>query len=369
MECTLGELVGCGGGKLERPLQGLVGGAGSIIVRAEEVSSSKEIVTLHFRAHNLDKKDFFGKSDPFLVFYRANEDNSFTVVHKTEVIKNTLSPTWAPFTIPVRTLCSGDYNRTIKVECYDWDSDGTHDIIGEFLTNLRDLSKGASGNSFDVINPQKKGKKKGYKNSGECTILSCKIETQPSFLDYIQGGTEINFTVAIDFTASNGDPKLPTSLHYSHPHQLNQYATAIQAIGEIIQDYDSLLIQISGADTVKDVLALQSLLIQISGVDIVKDVLALQSLLIQISGVDTVKDVLALQSLLIQISGADTVKDVLALQSLLIQISGVDIVKDVLALQSLLIQISGVDTVKDVLALQSLLIQISGVDTVKDVLA
>ena len=23
----------------------------------------------------LDKKDFFGKSDPFLVFYRCNEDN------------------------------------------------------------------------------------------------------------------------------------------------------------------------------------------------------------------------------------------------------------------------------------------------------
>ena len=30
---------------------------------------------MQFCAHKLDKKDFFGKSDPFLTFYRANEDN------------------------------------------------------------------------------------------------------------------------------------------------------------------------------------------------------------------------------------------------------------------------------------------------------
>lgn len=27
-------------------------------------------------ANKLDKKDFFGKSDPFLVFYRSNEDGT-----------------------------------------------------------------------------------------------------------------------------------------------------------------------------------------------------------------------------------------------------------------------------------------------------
>merc|ERR1719239_623664 len=49
----------------------------------------------------------------------------------------------------------------------------------------------------------------------------------------------MNFTVAIDFTASNGDPKTPNSLHYMNPYQPNQYASAIQAVGEIVQDYDS----------------------------------------------------------------------------------------------------------------------------------
>lgn len=50
--------------------------------------------------------------------------------------------------------------------------------------------------------------------------------------------TELNFTVAIDFTASNGDPTQSNSLHYISSHAPNQYASAIQAVGEIIQDYD-----------------------------------------------------------------------------------------------------------------------------------
>lgn len=33
-------------------------------------------------ANKLDKKDFFGKSDPFLVFYRSNEDGTWVLALK-----------------------------------------------------------------------------------------------------------------------------------------------------------------------------------------------------------------------------------------------------------------------------------------------
>ena len=59
-----------------------------------------------------------------------------------------------------------------------------------------------------------------------------------SFLDYIIGGCQINFTVAIDFTASNGDPKEPSSLHYINPSAPNEYTKALVAVGEVCQDYD-----------------------------------------------------------------------------------------------------------------------------------
>ncbi|XP_010795093.1 copine-9-like [Notothenia coriiceps] len=155
-------------------------------------------------ANKLDKKDFFGKSDPFLVFYRSNEDGTFTICHKTEVIKNTLNPVWQPFTIPVRALCNGDFDRTVKVDVYDWDRDGSHDFIGEFTTSYRELSRGQNQfNVYEVLNPKKKGKKKKYINSGTVTLLSFKVESEYTFVDFIRGGTQLNFTVAIDFTASN----------------------------------------------------------------------------------------------------------------------------------------------------------------------
>ncbi|KAI3370489.1 hypothetical protein L3Q82_025250 [Scortum barcoo] len=202
---------------------------GTIIFTAEELSNCRDIATMQLCANKLDKKDFFGKSDPFLVFYRSNEDGTFTICHKTEVIKNNLNPVWQPFTIPVRALCNGDYDRyknnarrTVKVDVYDWDRDGSHDFIGEFTTSYRELSRGQS--QFNVY---------------EVTLLSFKVESEYTFVDFIRGGTQLNFTVAIDFTASNGNPSQPTSLHYMSPYQMNAYAMALKAVGEIIQDYDS----------------------------------------------------------------------------------------------------------------------------------
>ena len=51
----------------------------------------------------------------------------------------------------------------------------------------------------------------------------------------------MNFLVGIDFTASNGDPSDPKSLHWMDPDgsSENQYQAAIRAVGEVIENYDS----------------------------------------------------------------------------------------------------------------------------------
>lgn len=238
MECTLGEIVGSSGGRLDKPLQGVGKNAGNIIVRAEEVSSCNDMVIMQIEGRKLDKKDFFGKSDPFLVFSRRNDDGSTTVVHRTEVIKKNLNPKWRSFNIRAKVLCNGDYDRSIVIECYDYDRDGSHDLIGASQTTLKELSTG-SCQQFELINPKKKAKKSSYKNSGVLTVVQCKIEQEHTFLEFIKGGLQLNFTVAIDFTASNGDPRSPESLHYINSYQMNHYARALYAVGEIIQDYDS----------------------------------------------------------------------------------------------------------------------------------
>ena len=56
---------------------------------------------------------------------------------------------------------------------------------------------------------------------------------------YVVCRCQIHCTIAIDFTASNGDPRQQTSLHYNNQHTQNHYQRALRAVGEIIQDYDS----------------------------------------------------------------------------------------------------------------------------------
>lgn len=52
-----------------------------------------------------DTKEKVNKFKLFFFYY------SFTICHKTEVIKNTLNPVWQAFKISVRALCNGDYDR------------------------------------------------------------------------------------------------------------------------------------------------------------------------------------------------------------------------------------------------------------------
>uniref|UniRef100_A0A8C3USZ5 Copine-3 n=1 Tax=Catharus ustulatus TaxID=91951 RepID=A0A8C3USZ5_CATUS len=195
------------------------------------------IVHLEIEAQNLDKKDVFGKSDPFLEFYKQNDAGTWQLTYRSEVIKNNLNPCWRKFSVPLQTFCGGDFNKPIKVQCADHDSDGSHDLIGTLETTLAQMQ--TAGVEYECIHPEKKQKKKNYKNSGIIRIKSCKIETEYSFLDYVMGGCQINFTVGVDFTASNGDPKSPDSLHYISPDGINEYLIAIWSVGSVVQDYDT----------------------------------------------------------------------------------------------------------------------------------
>ncbi|XP_068014620.1 copine-3 isoform X2 [Melanerpes formicivorus] len=209
-------------------------------ITAEEVKDNR-VVVLEVEARKLDNKDFFGKSDPYLEFHKQTGDGNWVMVHRTEVIKNNLNPVWRPFKISLNSLCYSDMDKSIKVECYDYDGDGSHDLIGSFQTTMSKLKEASRSSpvEFECINEKKRQKKKSYKNSGIVSIKRCEIIVECTFLDYIMGGCQLNFTVGIDFTGSNGDPRSPDSLHYLSPNGVNEYLTAIWSVGMVIQDYDT----------------------------------------------------------------------------------------------------------------------------------
>jgi Ca2+-dependent lipid-binding protein len=108
-------------------------------VNAEELGTNKELLFVKMNGRNLDKKDMFGKSDPYIIISKKMDDGTWTNVHKSDVIKNTLNPDWQPFSIRVASLISGNSERPLRFQIWDWDNDGSSDFIGEFTTSYTQL--------------------------------------------------------------------------------------------------------------------------------------------------------------------------------------------------------------------------------------
>ena len=43
--------------------------------------------------------------------------------------------------------------------------------------------------------------------AGNLKLIGIKVERVHSFLEYVFGGCQVDLTIAIDFTLSNGDPR------------------------------------------------------------------------------------------------------------------------------------------------------------------
>lgn len=50
------------------------------------------------------------------------------------------------------------------------------------------------------------------------TVVDAPPETPNNFVDWLRSGWEISQVVAIDYTASNGNPLQPQSLHFMGPN-------------------------------------------------------------------------------------------------------------------------------------------------------
>ena len=68
--------------------------------------------------------------------------------------------------------------------------------------------------------------------------IKCNLISQPSFIAYLRSGMNINLTVGIDFTGSNGEYTNSNSLHYLEKG-MNDYEKAIRSCGDILAYYDN----------------------------------------------------------------------------------------------------------------------------------
>ena len=116
---------------------------------------------------------------------------------------------------------------------YCYKSNGYHKEYGEFTTTLNQLINGETDYELHKIGSP------GSSTGSSVIFKNFILEPRPSFYDFLHSGWEINMTVAIDFTASNGTPSYPNSLHYIDPSRPNQYQEALYNVGSILENYDT----------------------------------------------------------------------------------------------------------------------------------
>ena len=234
-EFTLGSIVGSRGNWLRNDLIDEQGNVtkGSIFVRAEEVDEGNfGKVTIQFEGHSLKSKKFMCCSafKPMFNIYRMMERDEHQIVYSSEPSRGN-DPLWKPIRKTIRELTAGDLSRQMVFQLFDYAYSGNHKLIGSFSFTLLDI-RDNENQSFIVLN-------KFNKEKGEIRLAKLKIKKQPSFLDYIYGGCQINLIIGIDFTRSNGNPIGPSSLHYIEPNNYNQYQIALKSVSEILLNYDT----------------------------------------------------------------------------------------------------------------------------------
>ena len=111
---------------------------------------------------------------------------------------------------------------------------GNHKLIGKCETSTQSL----------LTSTKQTIPLSGGMEGVSITVDECHFVPKASFFQFVQSGLDINFMVAIDYTASNGPPTNPNSLHYYNPSgfaagQYNQYEKIITLIGKVIEVYDS----------------------------------------------------------------------------------------------------------------------------------
>ncbi|WVZ75233.1 hypothetical protein U9M48_023311 [Paspalum notatum var. saurae] len=190
---------------------------GELTVQAEESAGSKAIMEMIFHCSDLEIKDLLTKSDPFLLISRISDSG-----------------------MPI-PICKTEENPLI-IECFNFSSNGKHDLVGKIVKSVAELENmfhRQNGENFFVP----------ASNAHEChskEVLKSQLYVEKyvesnrhTFLDYISAGCQLNFMVGVDFTASNGNPRLPDSLHYIDPSgRPNVYQKAILEIGDVLQHYD-----------------------------------------------------------------------------------------------------------------------------------
>eukprot|EP00904_Undaria_pinnatifida_P009983 jgi/Undpi1/6114/HiC_scaffold_20.g08599.m1 len=229
-ECALATIMGAHGQTTTQALDSphLPLQRATITIRAEEAENSSDLVVFELGASGCGSRH---KSVFFRISRTAEAGPSIPCFKSavSHAVGGTLR--WRESQVGLPILSNGDPFRPLVVELFAYKKSGSHVPLGSCNFSVDTmLGKAGSGSTFSLVG-----------GTGEVVVHRCNLVPQPSFFDFLAGGMEMQFAVAIDYTASNGDPNLPDSLHFHDPtgRSLNEYSAAISSVGSILEHYDT----------------------------------------------------------------------------------------------------------------------------------
>ena len=159
----------------------------------------------------------------FFLIHKFMGPNNFKPVYKSEITSSIGGRfRWNLVSILTSELANEDPEREIRFEFFKSQKSGRHVNLGYFPCNIAQLREGQL-----QFNLQGRGRNQS------ANFENLVFHKRHTFLEYIFGGCEIQLSVAIDFTLSNGHPSERDSLHYLDLNK-NEYLSAIRSVGNIL---------------------------------------------------------------------------------------------------------------------------------------
>lgn len=250
----VGALLGARGNTMAKKLKG----GGTLFASVRKAAGSGNL-RLHCAGSKLKNVEgMFSKSDPFFEISRkvCNAGGlTWDNVYRSNQVKNTLDPDWETAVLELSTICGGDLDLPLKIEVFDFESSGKHKRMGNVEMSVKGLQTAASTKtpvkllqngkdvgSLTIVQADVSGVTAASADVTDrmaAATISARSLGPPNFVDYVSGGCELNVVVAIDFTGSNGDPRVPGTLHHLDANSMNQYEKAISAIVSVLAQYDT----------------------------------------------------------------------------------------------------------------------------------
>lgn len=170
---------------------------GELSIKAEEKASDYGKTSCQFDICANFKKTY---NKLFFVISKAAGENKYTPVFKSECKKVLKSQyQWNTVLSNTHLIANDQDDNLVQIAVYEHNTSGNHKSVTKFFFSLGELKK---SQTLELTSTQ-----------GNLTLKNVSIQTRHTFIDYIFGGCELGLTVAIDFTASNGLPQQPHSLH------------------------------------------------------------------------------------------------------------------------------------------------------------